>query len=406
MHGTLDRPHASLGFILLLGGLTAFAAFTIDTYLPALPTIAREFGATAGEVQKTMSVFFLGMAFGQLIYGPLSDRIGRRAPLLIGCVTYVAASLLCAFAPSLGWLVAGRLGQALGACAGVVVARAVVRDRCDAQESARLFSLLTLVLGIAPMLAPTAGAALMALFGWRAIFGVLALFGALLGVCVWRFLPESRTEATAAVAAAESPLASYLALFRDRRLTGFLLGGAFNGAALFTYVASVSHVFIDFYGATPSAFGWIFAANAVGLIAASQVNRRLLSFHPAERIMAWGSICATLGGVFIVALALTGAGGMFAMMAAIFLALSSYGFVSSNSMALALDCDPTRAGAISAASGAASFMFGAAASTVAGLLDDGTAFPMALVMAISFAGSSVALFGLAGLGRGAGRGRG
>lgn len=397
MHAPAPSPSTAaapipFGTILLLGGLTAFAAFSIDLYIPALPAIAREFDVGLGLTQKTMSVFFLGMALGQLIYGPLSDRIGRRPPLLIGCVVYLLASLGCAAAASLDMLILGRLGQALGACAGVVVARAVVRDRCDTQQSARLFSLLTLVLGVAPMLAPSAGAWLLHAFGWRPIFWVLAAFGALLGACVWRWLPESRSPATAAVAAAESPLASYRALFGNRRLMGFLLCGAFNGGALFTYVAGAAPLFIAHYRVSPAMFGWIFAFNAAGLIAASQVNRWLLTRHPAARIMALGSLGASIGGVVLVVLALTGWGGIAAMMMAIFAALASYGFVSANSVALALGLDPARAGAISAAIGAASFAFGAAASATAGLLDDGTPLPMAAVMAGCFAGSSLALF--------------
>ncbi|QMW22957.1 multidrug effflux MFS transporter [Sandaracinobacteroides saxicola] len=387
------RP--GLGEILLLGCLTAFGAISIDLYIPALPTIAQAFATDTGHVQLSMSVFFLGMAVGQLIYGPLSDRIGRRPPLLIGCTVYALASLLCAAAPSLEWLIAGRLAQALGACAGLVVARAIVRDRYDTVEGARLFSLLTLVLAVAPMLAPSLGGLLLHVSGWRSIFIVLALFGGLLGLAVWRRLEESRSSLTAATAAAESPLSSYAALFRNRRLIGFLLAGAFNGAALFTYVAGASPVFLGHYGVSTATFGWIFAVNAAGLIAASQVNRWLLGRYPPARIIAIGSIGSSLGGLLLVALALTGAGGMAGMMAALFVTLTSYGFVSTNSTALALAQDPARAGAISAMIGGASFGFGAVASSTAAALYDGTPLAMAAVMAAGFAFSSLALFGLA-----------
>jgi len=232
------EAHPKLGTIILLGSLTAIGALSIDLYLPTLPAIGRDFAVTAATVQATMAAFFVGMAAGGLVYGPVSDRFGRRPALLAGILIYIAASIGCAFAPTIGWLIVGRFVQALGACAGQVIARAVVRDRYHHQDSARIFSLLTLVLGVAPMIAPTVGAWLVTFASWRVIFAVLAAAGCIIGTAVTTRLTESRSAATAAQAAGESVVASFGALLRQRRLIGYLLAGALNGATLFTYIAS------------------------------------------------------------------------------------------------------------------------------------------------------------------------
>ncbi|MGL4541302.1 MAG: multidrug effflux MFS transporter, partial [Polymorphobacter sp.] len=280
----LARPHPTRGTILLLGMLTAYGAISIDLYLPAMPAIAAAYGVDSGRVQNTMAAFFIGMAAGQLIYGPLSDRIGRRPLLLFGSLLYIAASVLCALAPSIDWLVFGRFVQALGACSGAVLARAIVRDRFDHQDSARIFSMLMLVLGIAPILAPTLGGFLVDWVGWRGVFGVLALFGvgALLAVVLG--VPESRSAATAALARGEPALRSYAALIGRRRFAGYMLTGAFNGATLFTYIANAPDLLIEQLGFSVRAFGWLFAALAVAVIGSSQVNRLLLRHTPSLRI--------------------------------------------------------------------------------------------------------------------------
>lgn len=191
------RREPTRGELLLLGALTAFGAISIDLYLPTLPVIGRDFGATPAAVQLTFIAFFIGMAMGQLVYGPVSDRMGRRPAILFGCGLFTVSSIACAFAPTIDWLVAGRFVQALGCCAGMVVARAVVRDRYDHRDSARIFSLLVLVLAVAPMLAPSIGGWLAAVVSWRAVFVALALFGASLLAAVFFRLDESRSAATA-----------------------------------------------------------------------------------------------------------------------------------------------------------------------------------------------------------------
>lgn len=391
------RP--SVGLIVLLGALTAFGAISIDLYLPALPTIARHFGAPVAAAQITMSAFFLGMALGQLGFGPLSDRVGRKPPLIAGAIIYTLASLAIMLAPSIEWMAAGRFVQAVGACAGVVIARAVVRDRFDTTESARLFSLMFLVLSVAPMLAPSLGALLLAAFGWQSIFLVLALFGIVSGLAVLFGLSESRSAATAIQAASESTLQSYRAALGNREVLGFVLAGALNGAALFTYIAASPALFMEHHAQSPAAFGWIFAVNAGGLIIATQLNRAALRRVSPARIARVAILAGAAFSVILLALAVAGLATMPVTMVLLFLALGSYGFVGGNTSALALGAMPVRAGAISALIGAGSFAFGAAASAITAPFAAHGPTAMAAGMAAGFAGSAIAFIRVARIGQ-------
>ncbi len=392
-HQTTSRV-PTRGEILLLGSLTAFGAVTIDLYLPTLPTISRAFNASAATVQLTFTVFFIGMALGQLVYGPVSDRLGRRPAILFGCVLYVAASLACAFAPTIEWLVFGRFVQALGCCAGMVVARAVVRDRYDHRDSARIFSLLVLVLAVAPLVAPTLGGWLAQALSWRAVFVVLAGFGAAILLTVWFRLDESRSAATETKARGETVLGSYLDLLSQRRLVGYILVGACNGATLFSYIATAPDLVIDIWGFSPGEFSAIFAGIAVGVIGSSQVNRRLLSTFTPDRILGTACIVAFGFGVVLLALALAGA-DKWLIMGGMFCVLTSNGFIAANALAGALNVDPLRAGATSGVFGAGNFAVGALGSGLAAALHDGTARPVALVMVMALAGAAAAFFLLA-----------
>lgn len=385
--------HPKLGTIVLLGSLTAIGAMSIDLYLPSLPAIGRDFHVDAAAVQRTMSAFFIGMAAGQLIYGPMSDRFGRRPALLVGALIYIVASLGCATAPTIGWLVSGRFVEGLGACSGQVIARAVVRDRYHHQDSARIFSLLTLVLGVAPMIAPSLGAWLVTFASWRAIFGVLAAFGVIIGAAVALRLTESRSAATALQARDESVLGSLGILLRKRRLIGYLLAGSLNGATLFTYIASAPDLLITQYGFTPRSFAIAFAVIAVGVIGSSQVNRALLGRFDSNRILGVATLVGVVAGLGLVVASLSG--NQWAVLAMLFAALTSFGFMAANSTAGALGVDPLRAGATSALIGSASFAVGAVAATIAGFFHDGTPLPMAVVMAVSLTGAAAAVHGLA-----------
>lgn len=389
-----ERRHPSLGEIFLLGSLTAFGAITIDLYLPTLPDIGRAFASDPATVQLTLSTFFVGMAIGQLFYGPASDRFGRRPAILVGCAVYVAASLACALAPTIEWLVAGRFVQALGCCAGMVVARAVVRDRYDHADSARIFSLLVLVLAVAPMVAPTVGGWLALVFSWRAIFLALAAFGLIVGAAVFFRLDESRSPETEAKARGEHPVAGYLDLLRHRRLLGYILVGGLNGATLFTYISAAPDLVISVWGFTQQQFGLVFAFVATAIIGSSQINRRLLDHYGPDAILGVTSlVCVGVGGALLAG-ALLGA-PVWMMLGLLFLTMGSNGFIGANAIAGALNVDPLRAGATSGLFGSANFALGALASALAAAFHDGTARPMAAVMLLSLVLAALAYYVLA-----------
>lgn len=386
------RPESSYwGLIAILGALTAFAPMSIDMYLPSLPALAQGLGTDAAAAQATLAAFFLGLAVGQLFYGPLSDRLGRRGPLLAGIAIYVAATAGCALAQSIDTLSILRFVQALGGCAGVVIARAVVRDRFGTQDSARIYSLLMLVMGLAPILAPLLGGYVLTLAGWRGIFWVLAGFGAAVGLAVLLALRESRPEAVAEQARRESVLSAYAALLRSRGFLGYILTGALSSAALFAYIACSPHLIIETLGFSPQSFGWVFGLNALGLIAATQVNRALLSRWSARRILRVANLAGVGFAGLLLAGTATGFAGQWGILVPLFLVIANLGFTQPNALAAAMGAQPMRAGSASGLFGTLQFLLGAVASTVAGGLHDGSALPMALVIGAALGLAMLAL---------------
>lgn len=371
------RP-SSLKFTLLLGALSAFAPMSIDMYLPALPAMGRDFGTDVGTVQHTLAAFFIGIALGQLAYGPVSDAIGRRRPLLFGTGLYVLASLGCALAPTIESLVALRFVQALGGCAGMVIGRAVVRDLYTPQEAARVYSLLMLVMGVAPILAPTLGSSLLLVAGWRWIFAVLVLFGAACFLASAFMLPETRPVRLAPVGGV---MRGYWAVLSDRRFLFAALAGGFSTAGLFSYISGSPAVLIEQYGLSPQAYGIAFGVCAAALIAGSQINRHLLKTRQPIAVFRDATLVVPLLGLIVLAVGLSRLGGPWGLIAAIFVQLSAYGFILPNSAAVALTGHPERAGAASALLGTLQFGCGGLFSSALGPLYDGTPAAMCGLMA-------------------------
>jgi DHA1 family bicyclomycin/chloramphenicol resistance-like MFS transporter len=361
--------------------LMAFAPMSIDMYLPGLPAIATEFGGQTAAAQFTLASFFIGLALGQAIHGPLADRYGRKPPLYAGLALYTAASVGCALAPDVATLTALRFMQALGGCAGVVIARAVVRDRFDAHTSARVYSLLMLVIGLAPILAPLAGGWILVVAGWRAIFMVLALFGLTCLLASWRYLPETRPADTVTRGGIGAALRVYGALLRDRHFLGYTLSGGFAQAGMFAYITGSPHVFIELYGVPAQVYGWLFGLNALGLIASSQINRRLLRRHTADAILRRANRTTVLLGLMLLAVAASGRGGLSALLIPLFGYIASLGFTAPNAMANALADQGARAGSASALIGTLQFGVATVSSALVGLLGGGSALPMAAVIA-------------------------
>ncbi|HET6969779.1 MAG TPA: MFS transporter, partial [Phenylobacterium sp.] len=323
------------------------------------------------------------------------DRFGRRGPVLLGVAIFTLASAACSMAGSVDQLLAGRFVQALGACAGGVVARAVVRDRFDHTETARMLSLMMLIMGLAPILAPLLGAALLTFGGWRLNFWFMTAFGLALGVVAVLRLQESRSEATARQAVAENPLQAYVALLGQRRLIGYALAGSLNGAALFTYIASAPGLLMGAYGVSVALFPWLFGLNAVAIIGANQVNRFLLRRFTTDHVLARASLIALGCGVALCVAAFSGLGGRWTVLPLLFSVMASMGFMQGNTTAGALSVDPLRAGSTSALLGAAGFGAGALAAALAGVMPGGPERAMALVMMLALAGSAACLHGLA-----------
>jgi DHA1 family bicyclomycin/chloramphenicol resistance-like MFS transporter len=377
------------GLVLLLGALTMFGPLSIDLYLPALPEIGRVLQVS--ETQSSVAAFLAGMAVGQGVYGPASDRMGRRPPVLVGILIYVAASVLCAVAPHYGLLAAGRFLQGLGACAGGVVARAIVRDRFSHSETARVLSLMTMVSGLAPVVAPLAGGLMLQLAGWRSLFWVLALFGLMNLTLAYLRLPETRSEHTALQARSESPFRAYASLLSNRRLVGYALAGALNGAMLFTYISASPALLISHYQIPQAHFGWVFSINALGFIAAGQLNRRLLRRMTPDRVLSVSTWIAVGIAVVLATMVFTGTEQRWAVLVLLFCLLSTYGLLQGNTLAGALSVDPSRAGSTSALQGTSSFATGALASFVTGLFADGTARPLAVTLLVASIGAALAI---------------
>lgn len=367
--------------ILVLGALTAFAPLSIDMYLPSLPALERELVAPAAAVKLTLSAFLIGLAAGQLLYGPLSDRFGRRAPLMAGVALYTVASIGCALAASVEALIALRVLQALGGCAGMVITRAIVRDIAEGAEAARLFSTLMLVMGVAPILAPLLGGYVLVWFGWPTIFLFLALFGAACLAGIVFVLPETRPPAHRTKGGLGATLATFGRLLVSWRFLGFVLSTGFPTAGMFVYITASPHLLIETHGVAPEAYGWVFGANAAGLIGASQLNRLLLRRLSVERMLALGVSIYLAGALTLLAVAATGIGGLPALLAALFLTIASLGVIMPNAAAAALAGEAAHAGSASALMGTIPFVIGALAGAIVAALPSGSALAMAGVIA-------------------------
>ncbi|MFE8603659.1 Bcr/CflA family multidrug efflux MFS transporter [Archangium violaceum] len=376
---TAPRRRALLLFV--LGTLTAFAPLSIDMYLPSLPTIQAELGTSASQVQLTLAAFMAGLGLGQFMYGPLSDRFGRRKPLLAGIVLYILASAACAFAPSVEWLIALRFLQAVGGAAGAVIARAIVRDLYSGREIARVLSLLMLIMGAAPILAPLLGGQVLSIAGWRAIFGVLTVLGTVALVLALVAIPG--TSSHSRQPGASSSLAANLrVLFTDRRFLTATFAGGFAQSGMFAYISGAPFVFMEVLHVSPERFAWLFAANALGYICVGQLNRRLLVRRSPERIAVSATLFMVLMGIVLLVLAVSGLGRVYTLAPALFLFIGSLGFVMPNAAALAMEEHGARAGVASAVLGSLQFSVSAVASASVGFLNDGSLLPMAAVMAV------------------------
>ncbi|NWL23561.1 multidrug effflux MFS transporter [Pseudomonas umsongensis] len=367
--------------ILILGALSAFGPLAIDFYLPAFPAMALAFGTDEKHVQLTLAAYFLGLSIGQLAYGPVADRFGRRMPLLIGVGLFTAASLACAYAPSLEWLIGARFIQALGGCAGMVISRAVVSDKCDAVGSAKVFSQLMLVMGLAPILAPMLGGLLVNTTGWQSIFLALTGFSALAGLAVALGLPESMPAHLPRQPLAGA-LRQYARLLKDPVYLGHALTGGIAIAGMFSYIAGSPFIFIKLYGVPAEHFGWFFGANAAGFILVAQVNARLLAKRGPAFLLT-RTVWIYLGaGLALLAVSALHTAQLWPLLIPLFVCIASLGCILPNASACAMNGQGARAGSASAMLGCLQFSVAAGAAALVGVLHDGSAMPMAMVISL------------------------
>ncbi|MEV7730972.1 multidrug effflux MFS transporter [Streptomyces sp. NPDC088921] len=367
---------------LLLGGLTATPPLAMDMYLPSLPEVTDALHAPAATVQLTLTACLLGMALGQLVVGPMSDRWGRRRPLLAGLVVYVVATALCALAPTVEFLVGFRLAQGLAGAAGIVIARAVVRDLYDGVAMARFFSTLMLIGGVAPIVAPLIGGQILRVTDWRGVFVVLTVIGALLAALVWARLPETLPAAERHTGGVGEALHSMRRLLADLPFTGYLLTGGFAFAALFAYISASPFVIQEIYGASPQTFSLLFGVNSVGLVVVGQINGKLLVGRVSlDRVLGVGLLVVTAAAaaLLLMATGTFGEVGLAPVAAALFVLMSAMGVTLPNAQSLALLRTKHSAGSASALLGTSSFLIGAIASPLVGMAGEDTAVPMAVV---------------------------
>ena len=368
-------------FLPVLAMLAAFGPLSIDMYLPSLPAIGREFGASAGYVQLTLSAFFVGFGIGQLLYGPLSDRYGRRPMLLFGVSVYLAASAGAAFAPDIGALTAARFFQALGGGAATVIARASVRDRHSGAEAARMLSTLMLIMGAAPLLAPSLGAQVLQFADWRAIFLLLAGWGALALLAVAFLLPETRPAELRVRSGLGSIFVNYARLVSERQTLGCALasGGAFAG--MFAYISGTPFVFMEVFGLSPRTYGLLFAVHVVAIMAGAFTNRRLVGRFGPAGMMARGTRLLLAAGLTLILAVLLLPGSLAAIVAALLCFMFALNLIAANTIVIATADKPELAGTVIALIGAGHFALGTLSGLAVGQFHDGTALPLALTVA-------------------------
>lgn len=376
-----NKKPSQFYLLLILGLLSAIGPFSIDMYLPAFPAIAKGLHTSVASVMLSLSSFFLGISIGQLFYGPLLERFGRKPPLYVGLVIYVMASLGCAAATSIEMLIISRLFQALGGCVGMVASRAMVRDLFEVKDNAKVFSTLMLVVAVSPIIAPTLGGYISASLGWRYVFGMLMIVILLIILGIYLLLPESKAPNKAYALQPLPILKNYASILTHPQFSTFSFTGAIASAGLYAYIGGSPHVFMDLFSVTDQQYGWIFAIIAIGLVSATQVNNRLLKKYSSAQIIEVVLWLQTGIGILLVLLPFLGWTELYTTIFLIFLYLSCQGFLFPNTSALSMAEFGHNAGSASALMGFIQMSIGALMSSVVSVLQNDTLYPMVGVMA-------------------------
>ncbi|MFF7711000.1 Bcr/CflA family multidrug efflux MFS transporter [Pseudomonas sp. NPDC007930] len=370
-----------LRVLLILSALLAFASISTDLYLPAMPAMAAALHADGGTLALTISGYLAGFSLGQLFWGPLSDRFGRRLPVACGLLLFVIGSAGCALAASGAQMIAWRVVQALGACASVVLARAMVRDVYAGDQAAQKMATLMTIMAVAPLAGPTLGGQLLQWQGWHAVFWVLVLVG--LGTLAsLRWLPETLPAERRAPASPRAVLGRYAALARHPRFMAYVAAGGFFYAGTFAYIAGSPFAYIGWYHVSPQGYGLLFGAGIAGMMLTNQINARLVGRYGSDRLLAAGGLLAALAGALVAFASWGGAGGLALLIGGCFLFVSATGMVLANAISGALNCAPHIAGTASALAGALQYGAGILGSAAVAVFADGSPWPMGAALAV------------------------
>ena len=390
-----NGTNKKLYLILILGLLTAIGPLSIDMYLPAFPDIARSLHTSVARVTLSLSSFFIGISAGQLLYGPMLERFGRKKPLYVGLCIYLLASVGCAFAASVNALILLRLLQALGGCVGMVAARAMVRDLFDVKENAKIFSTLMLVVAVSPIIAPTLGGYITAVLGWHYVFAMLIIIAIIILCAIYFLLPETKKPDPNFSLKPLPIIKNYTGVITHPQFYTYALTAAVSAAAIYAYIGGSPHVFMEIYKVNEKQYGWIFALIAMGLIGASQLNSVFLKNYSSEQIIKLALTCQSIIGIVMAMISIFGWGDLFITIFFIFIFLCCQGFVFPNASALSLASFGHNAGSASALLGAIQMGIGAGTSALVSVLQNNTALPMTGVMACC----AIAAFTVFSLGR-------
>ena len=377
--------------VLILGSLSTISPFSVDMYLPAFPAIAQSLGTSIAKVQLSLTSYLVGIAIGQLFYGPLLDKYGRKKPLYVGLVIYIIASIGCAFTASVDALIAMRFLQAIGGCVGMVAAQALVRDIFPVNKIAQAFALLTLVIAVSPMIAPTVGGYITAHFHWHWLFILLALLTAIILLAVKWHLPKGAEPDPGISLRPKQVARKYLEVLKNKQFLTYILVGGIAGAAPFAYIAGSSDVFINVYGLSVTEYGWLFAFLSVAMIGATQLNHVLLNRFSNQTIVLFALSYQFIIGLTIIAGVWTESFNVGTLIAFMFVFLTGHGLSVPNAAAISLAPFEKNAGSAAAMMGFIRMALGGIVSALVSLFHNGTAMPMVILMAACIIGAGLVL---------------
>ncbi|PLX94938.1 MAG: Bcr/CflA family drug resistance efflux transporter [Desulfuromonas sp.] len=369
----------------VLSLLMGFASISTDLYLPAMPVMSQALQADAGMLEWTISGYLIGFSSGQLFWGPISDRYGRRLAVGSGLILFLIGSAGCALSNDATTLIGWRIVQALGACASVALSRAMVRDLYQGTKAAQMLSTLIAIMAIMPLVGPLVGGQIVTLVGWRAIFWFLVLVG-LVTLAALYTIPETLPRHKRSSTPLRKALGGYVELLKNRRLLGYLGAGGFLYAGMFAYVAGTPFAYINYYHVPPQLYGFLFALGIIGIMLANMLNRHLVGRYSYDRVLLFGALFAMGFGLWAGVVAYSGWGGLWGLVVPLFLFVSTTGLIVANAITGALSDFPQRAGAVSALTGAVQYGSGIFGSGFVGLWADGTPWPLGLVVALSGVG--------------------